>query len=297
MAHGLRRTAFDQSSYDYWTGQYGVVNVKDYGAVGDGVHDDTSAIQAAINALGLTGGEVVLPPGKFLITDTIFINTTGIWLHGSGVDDPNTQGTQIINSQGDGIAIFVTGSGGQATLSDFTIVQDSSIAAVGEYAITVEAGEVYINRVWVNNTWGALYVTGGSDTVRVERCRFSNCVGPNTVYFAQAAGALELVGLVISNNTGTNSGIVIDSNAGSLRMERVAINGCQYGLTSQNTITGGTAPANIWGWDIEVDGIPTNGVPFNFIAGSSMWFTGLWTDGGVNCIYIGPNAYDILIEN
>ena len=38
MAHGLRRTAFDQSSYAYWTGKYGVVNVKDFGAVGDGVH-------------------------------------------------------------------------------------------------------------------------------------------------------------------------------------------------------------------------------------------------------------------
>ena len=45
MAHGLRRTAFDQSSYAYWTGQYGVVNVKDYGAVGDGVHDDTATAQ------------------------------------------------------------------------------------------------------------------------------------------------------------------------------------------------------------------------------------------------------------
>ena len=43
MAHGLRRTAFDQSSYAYWTGKYGVVNVKDFGAVGDGVHDDTAA--------------------------------------------------------------------------------------------------------------------------------------------------------------------------------------------------------------------------------------------------------------
>ena len=33
MAHGLRRTAFDQASYTYWTGKYGVVNVKDFGAV------------------------------------------------------------------------------------------------------------------------------------------------------------------------------------------------------------------------------------------------------------------------
>lgn len=71
MAKGLRRTAFDQSSYDYWTKQYGIVNVKDYGAVGDGIHDDTKAIQAAIKAIAITGGVVFLPAGIYLIKDTI----------------------------------------------------------------------------------------------------------------------------------------------------------------------------------------------------------------------------------
>jgi hypothetical protein len=38
-----------------------VVNVKDFGAVGDGVADDTAAIQAAINSLGSLGGMVFIP--------------------------------------------------------------------------------------------------------------------------------------------------------------------------------------------------------------------------------------------
>ena len=44
-----------------------VRNVRDYGAYGDGVHDDTAAIQRAINALPSTGGTVVIPAGTYMI--------------------------------------------------------------------------------------------------------------------------------------------------------------------------------------------------------------------------------------
>jgi len=43
------------------------VNVLDYGAKGDGATDDTAAIQAALNAI-TTGGEVVFPPGTYLVS-------------------------------------------------------------------------------------------------------------------------------------------------------------------------------------------------------------------------------------
>lgn len=47
-----------------------VTSVKDFGAVGDGVTDDTNAIQAAINSFGIRGGIVKLPSnGAFVITN------------------------------------------------------------------------------------------------------------------------------------------------------------------------------------------------------------------------------------
>ena len=45
-------------------------NVKDYGALGDGMRDDTAAIQAAINSLPSTGGTVFIPAGTYMI-DTV----------------------------------------------------------------------------------------------------------------------------------------------------------------------------------------------------------------------------------
>ncbi len=48
---------------DKWTT---VVSANDYGAVGDGVTDDTKAIQAAIDAAG-EGGKVCLAPGTYRV--------------------------------------------------------------------------------------------------------------------------------------------------------------------------------------------------------------------------------------
>ena len=63
------------------------VNVRDYGAVGDGVIDDTAAIQAAINDVGAKGGGVVVfPPGEYY-TDTVVVRYSNVQLIGQGIEN------------------------------------------------------------------------------------------------------------------------------------------------------------------------------------------------------------------
>jgi len=50
-----------------------MINVKDYGAVGDGTTDDTAAIQAAIDEIETLGGVVYMPAGRYKITSNLTI--------------------------------------------------------------------------------------------------------------------------------------------------------------------------------------------------------------------------------
>jgi hypothetical protein len=62
------------------------ISVKDFGAVGDGVADDTTAIQRALNhAKSLGGGEVRIPAGTYNISTTLSISdAAGVTLVGDG---------------------------------------------------------------------------------------------------------------------------------------------------------------------------------------------------------------------
>ena len=52
-----------------------IVNVKDHGAVGDGVTDDTAALQAAISNLtagtATTGDVLLFPPGEYMVSSSL----------------------------------------------------------------------------------------------------------------------------------------------------------------------------------------------------------------------------------
>jgi hypothetical protein len=63
------------------------VSVLDFGAVGDGVTDDTAAIQAAIDDAALVGGEVYLPVGLYKTESTIVLDRK-VTLRGQGTPFP-----------------------------------------------------------------------------------------------------------------------------------------------------------------------------------------------------------------
>jgi parallel beta-helix repeat protein len=141
------------------------------GAKGDGVTDDTAAINAAIAAASAAGGGIVLfPPGTFVVapsgTGTYILIKSNVIVRGSG---PATK-LKIKNNCGDYRALFYDNGVAHTNfvVEDLTI--DQNPTGNTNATVTTSAGQLQI----------AVFVTNGTGT-RVQRCRFDPCCGVNTV--------------------------------------------------------------------------------------------------------------------
>lgn len=99
-------------------------NVKDYGAVGNNVADDTAAVQATVTAAGAAGGgQVYFPPGTYRLNSSAPINNTadGITFMGSGVSNSNL-------SIGPGFtgSAAITNTGNYFTVQNMSVIANSS---------------------------------------------------------------------------------------------------------------------------------------------------------------------------
>ena len=87
------------------------VSVKDFGAVGDGVTDDTAAIQAAVDHAEVLlvayltpqgpGASVFFPDGSYLLTSPVTITSSGIALHGGASQGVEIKGDCVLFNIGD----------------------------------------------------------------------------------------------------------------------------------------------------------------------------------------------------
>ncbi|HVQ44320.1 MAG TPA: glycosyl hydrolase family 28-related protein [Candidatus Saccharimonadia bacterium] len=81
-----------------------VLDVTNYGAVGDGIHDDTAAIQSAIDA-AINGGTVFLPRGVYMVTGLVLRNK------GTNILGDGRWATRIVRLSGNAPLITMNGSG------------------------------------------------------------------------------------------------------------------------------------------------------------------------------------------
>ena len=125
-----------------------VVSVKDFGAVGDGVVDDTAAIQAAINYCAtVTRGEVFIPQGFYRVS-SLSITSGSISIRGAGKSVAVLQPTSATAN-----FITVSGSAFDFTLRDLRIRSTVTSPTAGA-------------AIYCTDGVGATYLSN----LRIEKC-------------------------------------------------------------------------------------------------------------------------------
>ena len=129
-----------------------VFNVKDFGATGDGTTDDSTAVQAAADAM-TSGGILFFPPGTYVCRFNL--NEDGIWVLGSG-----RQATILKLPDSSPISVAVIdGEAGQTrfavTISNLTIDGNKANQSLDNWGIRVfRANQWRLMNLHVKDTQG-----------------------------------------------------------------------------------------------------------------------------------------------
>lgn len=216
------------------------VSVKDFGAVGDGVADDTAAIQAAAN----TGKFIYVPAGTYKITNEITVNTAGSQFFGLS----NSVCTIVQNTLSKPIFNITVSNSLITNLTfDYNGTPTTGAAAIyfhGADSANRLAG-LCVSLIKVNRAYEGIKVVHAINTF-LENLQIYN--------FIQSGVYLEDCGDVFLNNfvidsvfitNGALGGIVLNEFCEAISITNGDVLNCVYSMqTLSTTGLGGSSPAH-----------------------------------------------------
>jgi hypothetical protein len=196
----------------------GIINVKDFGATGDGVTDDTKNILAAFTNAYITGRSVYFPAGAYRISSalpflvsfygqsqaSVKIQATSTFSDTMMINFNNSDERKFINNitfdaiNKSGLQIFGSGSAGTAGGSSQSLFENlwfinttAGIYAVGGDSTISESG-MLTGSVWIRCTWNGcsqvLNVGQNQDDTIFIGCRFHMDGATPSSYFMSIIG-------------------------------------------------------------------------------------------------------------
>lgn len=248
-----------------------VYNVKNYGALGDDSHDDTTNIQDAIDDCEADGGGVVfLPSGTYQITAPVVI---------SGVSTLKLTGEYMttlknVNTTG-GNAITI--GDGSTLLTAFMEIDNLYIngnALSGDGVYINKANNIIIDRCSIWNHGGNGISGIDTYTMRVRYSQIVDCGGHGIALSSAGGNNTQIISCKINDNhTADKAGVYV---AGS------------YNLT-------------IWGCDFEFNHYGILGYTTSNINIKDNYFEGnvsaaAWIQGCYNINFMGNSVFNTWIE-
>lgn len=189
------------------------ISVKDFGAVGNGIADDTTAIQAAINrVVSLGGGRVWLDPGTYRISSPLTLSSaTGVTIAGSG------RLTSVIeNTSATGNAFTIASS---ATIRFAALKVTSTAGSTGTAIAATASGDIKLEDLVISGHQIGVDFSGAnaSETV-ITGCSIStttNAAARAVRYNPSGSGAQHLI--TGSSSLFANTGKAVEYNGTASR--------------------------------------------------------------------------------
>lgn len=292
-------------------------NVRDYGAVGDGATDDSSAIQAAIDAAEAAGGTVLIPDtGSTYEANALVVDTAGVTIKGDGTVRANEwpvldvraanitiegitfDGDESGNTPDDDIIAVESGANyttiRNCRFTNFTDAIRSDAADQGKI-IGCEF-DAYINR--------AVDIRNGSDYWTVTHNTANSAADMNVANhsFNVEANTADCIGNVLSNNNIYSYGtpMQLTGSGGFRPIDTVVSNNVLYNPTTTSgnglkldTVGPGTLiqSNSIYGGDYGI---------FDSPSGFSRLLDNIVScdrTNGTAAIRIGSNSYNVIDTN
>jgi hypothetical protein len=294
ITNSVTRTVFSKLS--------DVVSVKDFGAVGDGSNDDTTAAQNALNS----GRLVLFPSGTYRLTSTLNVtaNNTGIIGEGIGTVIAPGSGTSDIFLLGDG-SNQISG----LRFENFTIWP--SATRTGGHAFN---GRFVTDSLWNNVRTGSIdaYVAN-SNTHRLWHGFYFDRFSQNVIESGEIVVATDALkargnadqsfGAELSIDGGLRifkaggKGVWIGGACGGIYLGRMDISECRYGFYADSTLQAGVANREAFlgpfctidtctGWGINLEA-----TSLAYLETTGVWVSGCGSVGtGEGGVRIAPSA-------
>jgi hypothetical protein len=295
--------------------QITTINVKNFGAKGDGVTDDTLAIQSAIDSLSQTGGgRIFFPIGTYKITSAINISKKFIIIDGEGKKSTiyNTGTTSsIIFQDSDQIVIKNIGIDGIGGIAGVNAINLHGIEFINTHHVKLDNVSI------MYNGGHGIYLHGGAWCYSIIACNITqnkldgiNSVSPSGASNNQNGNNMSVINTSLLQNGGNGiswkasglnisgcgielnqlSGILIDTQSSTLSAYGISIVGNYFEMNRQGQIKLNT----ISGYVIKGLLISGNTIYSAYEGGSSSLIFGTGVDDSLYNLEIGEsNRYEV----
>ena len=249
----------------------GTINVRDFGAVGDGVTDDTAAIQAAFNS----HNSVYVPAGTYILTSKVVCTNKRLTVHGSGANESTLKwtaangGIEVVNTtlnenlyQFSNLQLVTTQANGGTALSidvatnipepsirisNVNIRGDNKTTDYWTVGINSNNGVVsYYENIYISGQEGVANASTkgivlGQDAGAGAMVVFMNQIDIKFCdigLHATMSGSLGIEGLTMLGSiiVQCNQCVVVDASAASYRPPYFAFTSCQFDAVTEECV-------------------------------------------------------------